>query len=237
MKLYCCYTPAHEVLFQNYFLLTIPKAFNVISTRLDIAGAGDFLSPEFLHCIGRKMELVIESIRENWGETIIWSDVDVQFYNLQPNLALADLGKNEVAFQRETKAMADVNTGFFICLCNAEVLRFFELVVVGLLENQQANEQWVINNLLQKKTTPLTWDFLPLSYYARTHGWPPPRQLALYHANWTKGKNGVAQKIRQFRELTLIRRLGFPALVIFSIKYAPRRLWRLLSKGFKSSRS
>src|SRR5262249_16377653 len=109
-------------------------------------------------------------------------------------------------------------------------LRFFEKVRDGLQASPGTNEQYIINLLLEDSALDLSWTYLPFSYYARTHGWPPPRQLSLYHANATPGKGGVTTKIQHFKELAFVRRFGFPAVVLTSIKYVPKRLWRLLSE-------
>src|SRR4051812_19412588 len=96
MKIYCCFTPAHEVLFKDYFLPTVPGGFTVTSSLLEIEGAGDYLSAEFLRCISGKIELVLKSIKDNWGDVIVWSDIDIQFFNLQPALLLAQLDDHDI---------------------------------------------------------------------------------------------------------------------------------------------
>jgi len=230
MKLFCCYTPAHEVLFRDYFKPTIPNSFELQTAIIELEGAGDFLSPEFIRCICRKIELIMESVRANSGGAIIWSDIDIQFFDITPEALLSQLGDHDIAFQPEGPRVKHVNTGFFICRCNDRVLRFFEKVRDGLQASPGMNEQYIINLLLEDAALDLSWTYLPFSYYARTHGWPPPRQLSLYHANATPGKGGVARKIQQFKELAFVRRFGFPAVVLTSIKYVPKRLWRVLSE-------
>ena len=66
-------------------------------------------------------------------------------------------------------------------------------------------------NLLLRDGDALRWDYLPWSFYARTHGWPPPRETHLYHANYTKGRDAVGQKIAQFEEFARLRAGGLPA--------------------------
>ena len=229
MKLYCCFTLAHRILFDDYFLPSVPKTFSVVPTSLEIDGAGDFLSREFIQCIWQKIDLVLESITKNIGDVIVWSDIDIQFFDLVPETLLSQLGVSDIAFQREGHKTSDVNTGFFICRCNERTTAFFERVGDALRHNVTANEQYVVNQLLKARVTDLAWTYLPFAYYARTHGWPPPRKLALYHANATVGPDCVQRKIRQFRELAFLRRFGISALLLTSIKYAPKRLRRLLS--------
>lgn len=228
MKLYCCFTPAHRVLFDDYFSPTVPSEFSVRANKLEIAGAGDFLSSEFLDCIRQKMELILRSIAENAGEVIVWSDVDIQCFRLTPAELVEHLGDRDIVFQREGKTVSDVNTGFFVCRCNASTTAFFQRVRDGLQENRATNEQYFINDLLSEPNPGITWGYLPLSFYARTHGWPPPRDLAIYHANATAGANGVQRKITQFRELAFLRRFGVLGLMITSLKHAPKRIFRVI---------
>jgi hypothetical protein len=89
MKICCCYTPAHEVLFRGYFLPSLPAGLVHESHRLEIPGGGDFLSPEFLQCIRRKITLIRESLIANSGSVILWSDVDIVFQKDMSGVILA----------------------------------------------------------------------------------------------------------------------------------------------------
>ena len=206
MKLFCCFTPAHEILFRNYFLPSLPSVFSLQVERIEVAGPGDYLSPEFLQCINQKIQLVLESLAINQGEVIVWSDIDIQFFDLSEKDLLAHLGDHDIAFQRESKIGPAVNTGFFVCRSNHRVSAFFQEVEEGLRLNPSANEQFVVNELLRADSDDLSYTYLPFTYYARTQGWPPPMNLVLYHANFTVGAEGIAQKLQQFRELDFLRR-------------------------------
>lgn len=233
MQIFCCYTQGHEVLYRDYFKPSLPKGTELRATRLSIAGAGDFLSAEFLECITRKVGLILESLRNYPGKIIVWSDIDIIFIqSVVPELErlLEESGK-DILFQREGKKTADVNTGFFVCRCGPRLVAFFEQVRATLLANPRINEQAAINGLL-RNGAPIDFGYLPFSYYARTHGWPPPRDLALYHANATSGADGVGQKIRQFQELHWIRQHGPVAVAWSCLKKIPKMLKRLVKERF-----
>ena len=240
MKIYCCFTPAHEILFRQEFLPSIPETFSVHAESIEVAGPGDFLSPEFLHCINQKISLIIESLRTNLGDIIVWADIDIRVFSLSPSKLVSELGEYDIAFQREGKKGEYVNTGFFVCRANQRVIDFFRRVSAALHDDPHVNEQIVVNRLLDDQSA-LSWTHLPLRYYARTHGWPPPSDLALYHANATMGPAGVARKLGQFRDLDLLRRFPILGLAITCVKFAPKRLKRLLTErlnaGSKTSRS
>ena len=204
MKVYCCYTPAHEPLLRDYFLPSLPNDVRLHAMRLDIDGSGDFLSTEFLRCISRKMELIAESLRQNDGSIIVWTDIDIVFFESFKDRVTSALEENslDIAFQVEgyEQWAGEVNTGFFVCRCNDRVRGFFERVRKTLREQPDRNEQPVINDLL-KESQELKWGFLPYAFSARSHGFPPPPGAVLYHANCTAGKVGVGRKISQFGEL------------------------------------
>ena len=230
MKLFCCYTPAHQVLFNRYFLPTVPKEFSLLPYELNIAGGGDFMSSEFRECISQKISLIENSIQSNFGDVVVWSDIDIQLFELAPEKLISELGKHDVAFQRECRDVQDINSGFMVLRCNEQVAKFFETVRENLGKNPEKNEQWVINELIQTEKISISFTLLPLAYYARTQGWPPPKELALYHANKTSGKNGVQQKIEQFRDLKFLRKFRVAALGYTFVKYAPAAIARSLSR-------
>ena len=228
MKLFCCYTPAHGVLYEQIFRPSVSADYHLRSFIIGETGPGNYLSPEFLRCVRRKMELVDESLAENPGEVIAWSDVDIRFVDLPARRLLADFDAtaSDIAFQRESPRLNDVNTGFFVCRATEAVRDFFRRVRQKLEADASMNEQMSANALLSGSGKPvdLPWSYLPCAYYARTHGWPPPRRMALYHANYTKGADAIGQKLAQFAELETILSGGWPAYTASIIRRLPSKL-------------
>jgi hypothetical protein len=262
--LFCCHTPAHEVLYRQVFLPSVPEGFEVRSTILGIDGPGDYLSDEFLRCIRAKLDLVVRSVEENLGDIIVWCDVNIRFFDLSPSALAAELesSASDVLFQRESPRMDDVNTGFFVCRCTPAALDFFTTVRSELESHPNENEQMVVNRLIlnkefgirnsefemekpiagtsaangkfgiekpenEKRNSQIFWGCLPRRFYARTHGWPPPRHLEIYHANYTKGQDGVGQKLAQFREIAWMVRCGWFAWLLSMLRRIPGRIFHL----------
>ena len=203
MKLFCSLTPSHELLFRSYFRPTLPAGFDVQIVRSSGAGQGDFLSADWSQAMREKGRATCESLRENRGEIVVWSDVDLQFFALQPDdlsTLLAQSGQ-DILFQREWRDRDEVNGGFFVCRCTAAVIALFTAVLEDMAALAEPRNQPAINARLQRQQPAVPWGYLPLSFYAWTHGWPPPAGLALHHANGTIGKNGVARKIAQLEEV------------------------------------
>ena len=239
MRLHCCYTPAHEVLYRDWFRPSVPPGFDLRPLPLPGAGPGDFLSPEFLECIRRKLDGIGRSLREAPGDLMVWSDVDVVCFDLAPDRLAALAEGHDLLFQRETRRFLDVNAGFLVIRSNPRTIAFFDRVARQLAAHPEENEQRTINRLLfglevnnppgrplRVPRAELVWGYLPWSYAARTHGWPPRRNLAIYHANYTAGPGGVERKIAQFRALERIRRGGWPAWLRAWAGRIPERLFR-----------
>jgi hypothetical protein len=228
MLLHCCYTSAHEVLYRDWFLPSIPPGFTIYPHRLDaISGPGDFLSPEFLQCIRQKMQLILGSLQNFPHEPILWSDVDILFGAITPDSLrklLADTGKS-LLFQQERPGMPDVNTGFFLCSPGPDIREFFQKIERRLAAEPGENEQMAANALLAQEPHPEI-GHLPASFYARTHGWPPPQNFSIYHANYTKGADSVGQKIRQFREVRFLEKYGLPARLWSCLRRIPGKFTR-----------
>jgi len=231
MKVFCCFTPAHEILFSGYFQPSLPSDFEVRSTLLDLKGAGDFYSKEFMECIRRKIDLIVRSMEENDGQVILWSDVDIIYLeSTAADLeAIYEASGKEVLFQAEGPKTTEVNTGFIVCRASPAMADFFREVGARLAADPGKNEQAVVNDMLREGAK-VSWSTLPLEYYARTHGWPAPDNIRIYHANYTAGKDGIGQKIQQFREMRAIRRFGTPAKLWFGLGKLPKKLKKLLGR-------
>lgn len=227
-KLFCCYTPAHEILYSEVFRPSVSHDYEVRAFGVLESGPGDYLSAEFLRCVRQKVRLVLRSMDEFPEELLIWSDVDIRFVDLPLERLLSDFNAagKDIVFQLESPRLRDVNTGFFVCRSTPPVRYFFECVARELDSDSSMNEQMAANKLLWIAATEnLAWGYLPTTYYARTHGWPPPRNLAIYHANFTKGKDAIGLKLAQFRELEQILSGGWTARVASVIRRVPGKIF------------
>lgn len=208
MKIFCLLTPSHELLFHSYFRPTLPAGFDLRVVRSSGAGQGDFLGVDWSAAMMEKGVATCESLRQNRGEIIVWSDVDLQFFALQPEDlgALLEESGRDILFQREwADDRQEVNGGFFVCRCNDAVIALFDAVLEDMRALAEPRNQPAINARLARQPPAVAWGYLPLSFYAWTHGWPPPADLTLHHANGTVGRNGVPRKIAQLEEVRAFR--------------------------------
>lgn len=210
MKIYSCFTPSHEILYRDYFLPALPKEFEHHIAPIDISGSGDFGTTDFIQCLEAKLEMALESIVDNAGSAIVWSDVDIIFTRKSVPL-FNDLLKDrdtDIWFQKERPGGdKEVNAGLILMRCNEAVERLYRDAIALMRSTPGYNDQHAINDILSKGAD-ISWAYLPHQFAARSHGWPPRRDFVAYHANCTMGDNGVGQKIRQFGKVRKLQRWG-----------------------------
>jgi len=229
MKIFCIYTKSHERLLNDYFKPSLPEDLDLHVITHEASGTGDCRSEGWMQCVHDKMDAVRASLCDRPGEIIIWSDIDILFFRpiAEEIESLMESSGKSILFQREGKTIRVANGGFYAVRATDQTLAFFDRVCEQLKKNPHTGNQAAINAVLE--TTPESlYGFLPFSYYARTHGWPPPRDLAIFHANATMGGQSLEQKYRQFRELRFIRNYGFPALLLSLASKIPKRFRRLI---------
>lgn len=109
-----------------------------------------------------KTKLIIDLIRENLGEIIVFSDIDIQFFKKTEPIIRECLQNNDIVFQREN-GLTKVNIGFIGLNCNSKVLGFWEEVLKIILEKKMWDQQ-VVNDLLLAENK-LNWDYFPVSIW------------------------------------------------------------------------
>ena len=210
MKIYSCYTPSHEPLYRDYFAPSLPASLESVVYPMDIEGSGDFLTQRYLQCLRAKAEEIEASIRENDGQIIIWSDVDILFIR-DPAPVIESLfhedPRLDLAFQAEHRRGRFINGGFVAMRCSDRLAAFYRQVPPTMDQIPNWHDQDAIFYLLPRQSA-IRWKTLPRTFAARSHGWPPPRNMILYHANCSPGSEGVEQKRRQFADLHAVRRHG-----------------------------
>ena len=201
---------AHEGLYRNYFLPTLPEGFEVRERDMGMnLSDGAYLSGEWQDAMLAKVSHALDFCRQaEEGAVFVVSDVDVQFFQpLTADLFLKDfesLGCN-MAFQKERmrEGESKVNCGFYAARNCGPVRELLESALDLLRGQEIRNEQSAINAMLAKGI--VRHACFDGRYYGRTHGFPPPPGILLHHANWTFN---IPQKIRQLDRVRRIVRGG-----------------------------
>ena len=131
---------AQRPIFERYFKPTLPAASP--SAKLNVFEApvadGNFMGKGYLDVVRRRLELVMESISGDTGEPVIWSDVDMLFFDVGEDVceaAVRELGDSPYIFQHETpKIPRGINSGFFVVRKCAEARELFGDVLARVMK-------------------------------------------------------------------------------------------------------
>lgn len=207
------YSQAHEVLYRKFFRASFPHPAWIVAERLEIDGNAEYLSPEWQQAIAMKPAVIARHLRRSpEGFAVVYSDSDVQFL---PGFSADGLARifegagKDILFQKENRRpdSQELNTGFCVMRASPRLAAFFEQVAAELQAARVRNDQPAVNELLPRSG--IAWGTLPLTFYARSHGFPPPRDAWIHHANFTL-QNSTEAKVRR---LSRVKRMfhGGPA--------------------------
>jgi len=78
--------------FGKNFFLQYQRRFPFTAESIELAVAGDFLSPRSSSTASiKKISLIIESLRTNLGDVIVWADIDIRVFSLSPSKLASEL--------------------------------------------------------------------------------------------------------------------------------------------------
>ncbi len=156
-----------------------------------------------------KTKLIIELIEENFGNSIIFSDIDIQFFRETESIIKESLGKYDMVFQGENK-FSGVNIGFMAFNCNNMVLDFWK-EVLKIVEKEGEWDQKVVNNLIMENK--VNWGYFPeeIWNWFLTSEW---KSIALHHA---VGVRSLNMKLFQMKIVRIVHSLKW--LNNFDITY------------------
>jgi hypothetical protein len=203
MKIFCVVTPSHQLLYDRFFLPSLDaRTFELHPYTLDQTGTGEFLAEDWKSCIQFKLAKIIESIEKNPDSIIIWSDVDIQFFGLQPDRILSYFQPDaDFVAQRWSYRSEEVCGGFYAIRCSSKMQDFFHEVGAHTANETGGNEQPAINWALQRSSIKIKWSFFGREFYARSHGICIPAGALIHHATCLVPGNAVNQKISLLTQL------------------------------------
>jgi len=180
---------------------------------------GAYMSREWQDAMCAKVRHALAFCRQApEREPFIVSDVDVQFFpafRADEFLRYFDSLGCELAFQRERFRDGDseANCGFYVGRNTSAVRKLLEASLENLEQDTIRNEQNAVNRMLRQLEIP--YATLDRRFYARTHGFPPPKDIWMHHASWT---TNIAQKITQLDRVKAIVRGGPVSLYVESFR-------------------
>lgn len=201
MKLVYACSPSHDVLRDTIFLPTLRDPWELIEIRVEVPGNGDFRSDGFYEAVAVRTRRYVELVRRFAGEIIVFSDVDIQWFQPVQADLLREMEDLDMVFQRDHATKRKVNVGFFALRANARSLDL--LIRTADAAERRLSDQNFVNELVQHDAMPCRFGLLPATYFndALKAGPIPPRdQWKLYHSIFTLprgGKNSVELKLEK----------------------------------------
>lgn len=208
MKLLTCYTPSHKV-FLNQFMDSLDQ------TNLDVVirmheqecPTGEFASDGWNRTTQRKFEFLLEEMANATHEDImIFSDIDIQFFQPPQLFAERALVGSDIVFQNDYYGHAC--TGFFYFRNNEKVREFILKAIEEIpkwRDDQEAVNKMIVNQGYDIQYALLPKEFFTYgSFYNHWEGqddFPLPKNMVMHHANWVKGIESKIKLLRVVRNL------------------------------------
>lgn len=193
MKLYSTFSPSHKILYEQFFLKTVPKNFDLCITEEpnQICKSGIYYSQGWTYATKKKIDLFVKACEENIGQPFFYCDVDVQFFDPDlKNVLLDQLEDYDIACQDD---ILNYNSGVFICNANECTLNMFKQMQIHY--NYIDDDQKTLNKYIHMcKAKKLCQRFYTIGFrYAGTYdSWTKfdfsvPKDMVMHHANWVMG--------------------------------------------------
>jgi hypothetical protein len=233
MKIYAVYTEEEAVL-KDIFVQSLKDTWTVNTVYWGRIGGNvqDWGTEAFITLMRRRIEFLVQTIKQVMGHVIIWSDIDIQFFKPCSFLIEKWLGDHDMLFLSEHWPRKQVNAGFVVIRCNAKTLSFYETVLKMNFETFEYHDQSAVNQLLNDKTVNISWDVLPYQFWAKSHGGVAPKDIVMHHANTTfpyeKDGKHVSSLELKLEQITSVRNFieSYP-----SWKWHLWGRWRFWAKG------
>ena len=111
-----------------------------------------------------KTQLIIDKIKECWGNVLIITDADLIFLQRTKENILFRLKNSDIFFIREEFERNSVNDSKFIVMnCNEASLRYWEEVQT-VLQDKRGYDPEIVNQIILKNLTDLKYQVLPETF-------------------------------------------------------------------------
>jgi len=187
MKIYTIHTPSHDKMYKEHFLPSLPDGFELESkTITQECATGSYYKDGWDKTCYKKVQYYKEICEKNQGQIYVFSDVDIQFFNLTPQDLIDELGDFDIACQNDTGMI--YCSGFWVCKGNERTLDLF----TAMLEKYHLEDQTSLNEQIWRARS----KFLSHKFFTIGHlmgaQWKEqpfniPPDIKMHHANWTVG--------------------------------------------------
>ncbi|HHZ95654.1 MAG TPA: hypothetical protein EYN67_08860 [Flavobacteriales bacterium] len=202
MKIYTFLAEAQKFMYENYFLSSLPKDLEPHAT-IHTEPYVDYGVTPFGERTRSKLHFMAEACKENFGEIIVFSDADVQFFGPIKKILIEELDDFDIACQQGgIFTYFSLCPGFFVCKCNDMTLKLFDNMKKFFRTDDQfsLNEQkWICK---YKSLSPSKFFTIGHVLYLNNKagkrweeggGFPIPDTILMHHAS---GVVGLEKKLK-----------------------------------------
>ena len=215
MKIYTHYSESHKELYENYFKPSLRKLYTKDEVTIRAAvhsqttAEGKFMEQGWLDSMKYKLEVILQAIDENWGNTFIFSDTDIVFYkNFITDMQEEIDGGFDIVCQEDCGSLC---AGFFIARGNEKVKKLFTEIYNNF--TNLVNDQVALNhykNMVNYKLLD-TEEYYTIGNFFNnkddgTHKWDgitdikPFESMRVHHANYVVGVPDKIKLINMIRK-------------------------------------
>lgn len=228
MKLYCFFTPSHEVFYKEWLLPSASREYEVIPIKHkeQISKSSEYAKSGWRETQYNKVLAWKKAVEQNMGEVIICCDVDIQFIGDSKTFFEHIIADKDIAFQQNFRG-GPICSGFFVCRCSLKTQNFFEIIANRLkkiMHEDGGGEQYEMQQLLSEKWYEL--NVLKLSYdkvwcpgmeYKSLKDLNVPKDMLVHHANWTEGLENKVEQLEYIKSNTIQTNTPYPETTFESL--------------------
>jgi glucuronoxylan 4-O-methyltransferase len=227
MKLFTIYSQRLSQL-KDHFLATIQDDYEVIMIPADkhLQQLND--KQQWKYCVGReKLDILNDIVRTHCGETVIFADIDIQFFRPTKADLLQTMRCYDIVFQKEKSSLyeaigserspANLNTGFMCFHCHPIVQELFQQAREWHRRNGQSSQHIINRLLLRGQPAGIRFGLLDARYWTYSQGGLDnlPKHVFLHHANC------VIEAEKKWEQMLAVRK------AVIENKTIPRKIERL----------
>ncbi|RBL89640.1 putative nucleotide-diphospho-sugar transferase [Chitinophaga flava] len=215
------YSPSHKILFDRFFLPSynqyLSNSFELVIKTSDQLCNGEFGSINWNKQMKEKISFVNDFIQLTDAEYVVFSDVDIIFFDDIRYEIINELAHDDIAFQNDGGELSinhNLCCGFFICKIHSQTRAFFNALLSNYNDRytDQQNMNYFLKNSSGVQYKPLSKRFYNLSRDGRPI-WQsgqdipfPDLDILMYHANFTVGLNSKKHLLENFIDWNELKR-------------------------------
>lgn len=242
MKLISIASSSHQDLTNQWFRPSLQDDYEVCLHETEATGSGAYMDEDWSRAVEFKSETIIQAIRDNLGDNLIYSDVDIEFFAPTWGPIRRALRTHDIVCQMDTP-FGLLCTGFFALRANKATLALWESVLQAV--RTERRDQPAFNRLIRTHQD-LRIGTLPLQFFGtgtfRRKLWKPgdrihiPLSPILFHANWCVGTDHKKTLLRYVKDVVGQGRAGILANNLMALLGASPNTWTQPAKARISNR-